>query len=116
MGSKGGRLMDKIRFNINNYVWVKLTSEGRKIKKKIEDDFRSEFPSYLGIPMIENSDGWSRWQLWELMEMFGSSLCNGCSVPFETEILIEHEGNCKCGGKGFIFDGACGMKDCDCVL
>ena len=22
----------------------------------------------------------------------------------------------KCGGKGFIFDGACGMKDCDCVL
>jgi len=30
--------------------------------------------------------------------------------------IFNLKGKCsKCGGKGFLFDGACGMKDCDCV-
>ena len=81
-----------IKFNINDYVWVRLTDEGKKQLKKQEDSLELKMPgvdfkNYL-IP-CEDSDGWSRWQLWELMYYFGNELYNGCRIPFETEIKIE---------------------------
>ncbi len=64
-------------FNINNYVHVRLTAKGRNVlhSQKIK------------IPS-EDQNGFSKWQLWELMNTFGPYLHNGETVPFETTIKL----------------------------
>jgi hypothetical protein len=64
-------------FNINDYVYVRLTDEGRKILMQ----------QHQHAP-VEDPDGYSRWQLWHLMSVFGQHVYNGCRVPFETTIKI----------------------------
>lgn len=80
-------------FNVNRDVLVKLTDEGRKILREQHTELYRHAnlkgistPEYL--PKKEDADGWSKWQLWELMQAFGAHLYNGCKVPFETTIQI----------------------------
>jgi len=87
-----------MKFNINNNVRVKLTDLGRKLHRENHnkifefaaefrtDDYYNEF-----YAPIEDSAGWSTWQFWELMQIFGPYLYNGGEVPFETEIEILDE-------------------------
>lgn len=79
-----------MRFNVNNHVRVKLTDYGRRVLRKWHDDlyWRSEKPPEYHPPK-EDADGWSRWQLWDLMSKLGPSISMSMAVPFETEIEIE---------------------------
>lgn len=81
-----------MKFNINNYVKVKLNERGKEILKKEWDSrpniFRSQFEFELPE---EDEDGYSKWQLWNLMTTFGEYMWLGCVVPFETEIEIINE-------------------------
>ena len=76
-------------FNANDYVRVKLTPEGRRI---LEERFLAMSARVPGIGAFklpkEDADGWSRWQLWDLMSTYGEHVYNGCKVPFETTIDI----------------------------
>lgn len=67
-----------MKFNVNNYVKVKLTERGKAIMKK--EGVLREYKA--------DKDGFSKWQLWELMRVFGNYLFNGCEIPFEMEIEI----------------------------
>lgn len=86
--------MKLVDFNINHYVRVKLTEQGLAIHKadhmKI---FSGCLKTYPYKEPYTDHDGYSRWQLWNLMHIFGSKCYNGCNPPFETEIIIEHENN-----------------------
>ena len=76
-----------IEFNVNDPVQVRLTERGREIERASW----AAVPG-IGVPLPcaeEDADGWSRWQLWDLMRMFGQHMYNGCQVPFETTIRIE---------------------------
>lgn len=77
----------RIEFNINDMVKVKLTEVGDEIyvenRKKLSIAHEGS-----GLPK-EDSDGYSEWQLWRLMQEFGENLGNGQPLPFETTILIE---------------------------
>lgn len=77
--------------NINWWVQVRLTHEGRK---HYYEYMRSLLEPYgkmnLYSPPEENSEGWSRWQMHELIGVFGSRVTNG-TLPFETTIRIELE-------------------------
>jgi hypothetical protein len=78
-----------MRFNINNDVKVKLTDFGRKTHRANHDMAFMGWqrpPKY--VPPTEDADGWSRWQMWNLMNEFGRVMVNGFKVPFETEIDI----------------------------
>ncbi len=77
-------------FNINDKVRVKLTDHGRKL---LESD-HEEFWKNMRIPMVytppvEDSEGWSTWQLWNLMQQLGPYIHLSCQVPFETTIEFE---------------------------
>lgn len=74
-------------FNLNDYVWVKLTDAGRVAHRNHWE--RLSFGTVHDYKPVDEIDGWSRWQLWELMQVFGGSLYNGCNVPFETTIRME---------------------------
>ena len=71
-----------IEFNVNNYVWIRLTPFGKEIVKK----WKEEIP--LRVIPEEDEDGWAQWQLWELMNTFGEYLYNGGTIPFEMNIRI----------------------------
>lgn len=77
-------------FNINDYVRVKLTEQGRKILAGRQAEYAKRFPGAGALTFpADDADGWSLWQLWDLMHEFGASMYNGCRVPFETSIIIE---------------------------
>lgn len=81
-----------VEFNINDHVYVKLTEFGREcLRKNYEalwaDSRCVNAPAYT--PPQEDAGGWSRWQLWQLMQGFGPYITLGEILPFETTIRIE---------------------------
>lgn len=69
-------------FNINYYVKVKLTKTGRDILKN--DPMRT-------LSVDEDENGYSKWQMWDLMATFGKYIHMGGNLPFETNIIIEEQ-------------------------
>ena len=76
-----------IPFNVNQYVRVRLTDTGRKVHAEhYQRHVGNVFPYQ---PPVEDADGWSKWQMWELANIFGGSMYIGCEVPFMPDIEIE---------------------------
>lgn len=73
--------VSSIKFNINENVNVRLTPYGRIILNKAFPDWYTPYP--------EDSEGWTTFQLWKLMAMFGPhTRMGGLNECFETEIEI----------------------------
>ena len=84
-------MKETIDFNINNTVYVKLTDLGVCIMKAKHKEMQSQHVNY-NTPFIEkevDEDGFSTWQMWDLMSMFGSNIVMGLTLPFETDIRLE---------------------------
>lgn len=80
-----------MRMNVNEPVWVKLTDDGRRV---LEQNFKRLCLDILGPykpPAVVN--GWTRFQLWELMHELGPAMYNGCKAPIETEIALSDPNN-----------------------
>lgn len=74
-------------FNINNYVFVKLTEAGRAEHKRKHDELKELLPNLKEYsPPVEDAEGWSRFQGWVLMNTFGHMLGPAKEPPFETTI------------------------------
>ena len=59
--------------NINTYIWVKLTEEGKKIiLMKEVNNFGKPVPIKR-----KTKNGYTRFQLWEVMHLFGEELYTG---------------------------------------
>lgn len=81
--------MSELRFNVNSYVRVRLTDHGRKLHRQGWEKWIAQFPNFPDyVPPKEDAGGWSEWQLWDLMNVFGPFMGNGRETPFETEIVI----------------------------
>ena len=76
-------------FNVNDHVRVKLTPFGREAYR----DAHAETARILGYPVRDkavDAEGWSEFQLHELMNIFGKHCYNGATqLPFATTIDIE---------------------------
>lgn len=77
-------------FNINESVKVKLNDHGREILQRQHENLYRSIPGKRRAytPRSTDADGWSTWQLWDLMNTFGPYVGLGMSVPFDTEIEI----------------------------
>ena len=82
-----------MKFNINNYVKVKLTPFGLSILEQRHNELEAQFPKIGPFkPPNADSGGWTRFQAWSLIQAFGSHISIGMNnVPFETEIEIEEK-------------------------
>ena len=86
-----------MKFNINNYVRVRLTDKGRDIHKNRYDDLmkyhrrKGYIPPFPYTPVKEDENGWSIWQLWMLMSIFGEHMYCGFDNVLEPEIEIVEE-------------------------
>lgn len=73
-----------MEFNLNDHVLVQLTDAGRTYHKQWWEVCTMGLTGYR--PPTEDSEGWSEWQLWDLMATFGSELRNGPDNPLYTVI------------------------------
>lgn len=85
--------------NINNFVYIKLTSLGKKI---LQDERAALIYSLNGKKGIisslppalpeEDENGWSRWQLWQVFQTFGYYLAIAADeLPLSETIKIPLE-------------------------
>jgi len=75
--------MKGINFNINDCVRVHLNEEGFKILKEYFNGDKSIIETY------NSGNNYYKFQLWELMNIFGKYLYNGAvKLPFDTNIII----------------------------
>lgn len=80
-----------MKFNVNDYVKVKLTKKGLEILKEQHAQLQSYYHKHnieFDPPSVDE-DGYSSFQMHYLMNIFGPGMLLGCEVPFETEIIIE---------------------------
>lgn len=79
--------------NLNDFVWVRLKDHGRAMLRESDARWSTHYSSSYGRlataekQELENA-GWSRWQLWSLIQEFGHALYLGCDPPFETTIRL----------------------------
>ena len=66
--------LSTVTLNLNDFVYVRLNDHGRKVAQESPYSFAYE----------EDEDGWSKWQWWTLMNVFGPVFEMGRSTPFET--------------------------------
>lgn len=80
-----------IAINVNENVRVRLTDRGRAIS------------SAAGLTVTER-EGWSDWQMWEMMAIFGPYFANiaapADALPFATDILFPDRATLRCTGCG----------------
>ena len=76
-------MSDFVKHNVNNQVKVKLTEKGQEII-----DAR-----YARVNLVNtrkpDKDGYTSFQMHDLMATFGKYMVLGYEVPFDTEILIQ---------------------------
>lgn len=78
-------------FNINDNVKVRLTDHGRKLHKKLHDEFWAQHPHVQQpyVPPKEDCNGWSSWQMWILMNTFGEHVGMALPLCFDSTIRID---------------------------
>jgi len=74
----GGRVL----FNINDEIQVKLNDKGREIYLHAFDD---DVPERVSLPE-EDAEGYSKFQMWVFMQIFGPHINMGFAQPFDTTI------------------------------
>ena len=75
------------RFNINDFVWVRLTPRGRDIDRALHEQLRAVARS-IGPYVDCAKNGWRKFQLYRLMYHFGQDCYMGADLPFATEISL----------------------------
>jgi hypothetical protein len=86
----------EIKFNINETVKVKLTEIGINHLKRRRKDLNEHVTSRGGVGFGEliiktDENGYTSFQLWDLMNTFGEFMGLGSNPPFKTEIIIDTE-------------------------
>ena len=76
---------DSWTFNINDTVKIRLTDSGREI-------YREQWrPHTEGRVPTADREGWSSWQLWQVLETFGGSHVALTNPPPFMEMKIEQD-------------------------
>lgn len=82
--------LELVDFNINDYVWVRLTQTGKLIHRRRYDELRREVPSLPKYRApLPDAAGYTRWQMWELMQTFGPHISMAADPPFHLDIKFE---------------------------
>lgn len=81
-----------VPFNLNDCVRVRLTDHGGKILRERFRKLNASIPLTADLkyePKKEDADGWSRWQLHDLMSTFEGHVGICRTPPYEIAIEIE---------------------------
>lgn len=85
--------MEQIKFNINHSVKVKVTEYGYEVWLAHENKF-VQFSGTIKSVTIEelkakqDEDGYTKFQLWDMMSIFGPKMTMGFENPIDTNIIL----------------------------
>lgn len=84
---------EKVEFNLNNKMLVKLKEEGFKFWLY---DFNRHLPDHLKLSIKElkskqDKDGYVEFQAWEFIRIFGPTISAAFSPIFETNVRFYKE-------------------------
>lgn len=86
----------RVTIDINDYVKVKLNQFGKDIYFHRHDDTRAQYVEKNGYypacfqpeyPKVDD-DGYSKFQLWDFINIYGEYMELGRKLPFETELVF----------------------------
>lgn len=85
-----------LEFNINWCVRVRLNDKGRAMLAHALDDVNAWLQAHGAAPLPprelrEDTEGWAKFQLWDLMNVFGSAMRLWSEPPFDTTIVLLRE-------------------------
>lgn len=86
--------MIEIKYNINHHVKVKITKYGYEKWLEYLNQFSDEFPGTFKRTTLEelktkeDNDGWVKFQMWDMMSIFGQYMQVGFKNPIDTNIII----------------------------
>lgn len=75
-------------FNVNQTVYVKLTDKGRRILRENHVKRLGRYPLRYEEPKVD-AEGYTRFQLWVLMQEFGPHMRLGLDPFFEATIKMD---------------------------
>lgn len=75
-------------FNLNDAVWVKVTPYGWDVFTEHYQKLGLDSDIYRNILARGEPSDWQKFQLWDLMAIFGEKMHNGFPTPLETEIRL----------------------------
>jgi hypothetical protein len=79
-----------MKFNINHDVKVKLNYSGRQELRRRHDELKRISPKVPDFKdRTSDDEGYTKFQMWDLMSTFGPLLELGTNPPFDTYILID---------------------------
>lgn len=74
-------------FNINEYIWVKLNECGIKELERQYTELKESMPLLPKYtPPVIDSDGYTKFQGWNLMNTFGHMMRPTMEPPFDTNV------------------------------
>lgn len=85
--------MEQIKFNINHSVKVKVTEYGYEVWLTHENKF-VQFSGTIKTVTIEelkakqDEDGYTKFQLWDMMSIFGPKMTMGFENLIDTNIIL----------------------------
>ena len=76
--------------NVNDFVWVRLNELGWKV---FDDYYRAHGVDPAGVRshLVDGPGGWQRFQLHELMHIFGPVSYNGASIVFDRNVVLTEQ-------------------------
>lgn len=85
--------MEQIKFNINHQVKVKVTDYGYDVWLEYSNQFAKYSPTYPIITIEElkanqDEDGYTEFQMWDMMSIFGPKMKMGLKNPIDTNIIL----------------------------
>jgi len=83
-----------MKLNMNDNVKVKLTDVGIQEMKKQHDEHNDYLITNGGEPygvfqINKDEEGYTKFQMWKLMNTFGHMMHNGSKIPFDMDILLD---------------------------
>jgi len=89
-----------IEFNINEYIYVKLTDVGRLIHQQDHQAFVAAIPTLsasmkLYRPPAVDAEGYSKFQGWRLMQLFGPHMQLGGPNPFDLTVRFANDASAQ---------------------
>lgn len=78
-----------VEHNLNNSIKVKLKPLGEQIYRDWFKQYEQYGIKVEPIPLRMDEDGWTEFQTWEFIGIFGSHVHLGMPELFETTVLIE---------------------------
>lgn len=73
-----------MKFNLNNTARIKVLPPGEKLWEKYHTELGVPVP-----PIDRDSKGYTKLQMWTVMNIFGPGMTMGFNPPIETDITVE---------------------------